>query len=111
MGNHTRVLPEYNIQTALRGQIQDCSHTFPSGFQVLCGEACFSCVLPFPSTRRKESRNGHNRTKWCIAFEKLTCENSPALQEGIPCPCRAVAVAFPVSMTMKVQVVTVLEVI
>lgn len=42
---------------------------------------------------------------------KSSLVKTPALQEGIPCSCRAVAVAFPVSMTMKVQVVTVLEVI
>lgn len=36
------------------GMMEDCSHTFPSGFPVLCGEACFSCVLPSPSTCRKK---------------------------------------------------------
>lgn len=39
---------------AQRGRMQDCSHTFPSSFPVLCGEACFSCVLPSPTTCGKK---------------------------------------------------------
>lgn len=54
----------------------------------------------------EKSKIGQNKTKWCIIREKLTLENSPALQEGVLYSCRAIAVAIPVSMTMKVQVVT-----
>lgn len=46
------------------------------------------------------------KQKWCIIFEKLTSENSPALQEGVLYSYRAIAVAIPVPMTMKAQVVT-----
>lgn len=43
------------------------------------------------------------KRKQCIIFEN---ENSPPLQEGILYSCRAVAVAIPISVTMKAQVVT-----
>lgn len=46
------------------------------------------------------------KTKWCITFEKLTVENSPALQEGVLYSCRAAAVAIPTSVTMTAQVAT-----
>lgn len=43
------------------------------------------------------------KRKQCIIFEN---ENSPGLQEGVLYSCRAVAVAIPISMAMKAQVVT-----
>lgn len=85
--------------------MQDCSHTFPSGFPVLCGEACFSCALPSPSTCRK-TIIGQNKTKLCIRSGKLICVNSPALQKGVLYSYRAVAVTIPDSVTMKAQVGT-----
>lgn len=44
------------------------------------------------------------KQKWCIVFEKLTSENSPALQEGVLYSYRAIAVAILVPMTMKALV-------
>lgn len=46
------------------------------------------------------------KTKHCIVSEKLIFESSPALQKGVLYSCRAVAVAIPVSVTMKAQVST-----
>lgn len=87
------------------GMMQDCSRTFPSGFPVLCGEACFSCVLPSPSTCRKK-KIGQNKTKCCIVSDKLIFVNSPALHKGVLYSCRAVVVAIPVSVTIKAQIGT-----
>lgn len=54
----------------------------------------------------EKNKIGQNKIKCSIVSEKLIFENSPALHKGVLYSRRAVAVAIPVSVTMKAQVGT-----